>query len=379
MQSHVWNSLKWFVWLTCTAAFGLLGCSGGESSQKAAETGPQTIVLSQADVAKVMRGDVESGPAVSGVLTASVMVDVKARIVGDIIAVSVQEGSTVRQGQSLAALDTRELEYQLQYAQAELAAAEAALKNAQNNLERTQRLLKEGAMAPRDLESAQAAMDAAQAQVTLRLARAHEMRKVVADAKFPSPISGVVSRRLVDPGDHLGENDVIFTVVDSRMMELTASISSEDLGQVKVGLPVSFRVEGYQGRAFEGLIARINPAADPATRQVTVYVQIPNPTGELIGGLFATGRIITGRTANGLLVPADAIRPGQSGQLVYRIAGGQATAVPVTLGLQDVATGRVAVTGGLQPNDLVLVGPTSGITSGTKVSLAATDSTHRED
>ncbi|MBI4551848.1 MAG: efflux RND transporter periplasmic adaptor subunit [Candidatus Latescibacteria bacterium] len=359
-------------------AVGLLGCGGG-ADPNAKETGPPTLMLSRADVATVTRGDVESGPAVSGVLAAAVIVDVKARIAGDVIAVSVQEGSAVKQGQSLAALDTRELEYQLQYAQAELTSAQVALKNAQSNLERTQRLLSEGAVAPRDLENAQAAVDAAQAQVTLRLARAHEMRKVVADAKFPSPITGIVSKRAVEPGDHVGENDVVLTVVDPSLMELTASISSEDLGQVRAGMPVSFRVEGYQGRRFEGKIARINPAADPATRQVTVYVQVPNSTHELIGGLFATGRIVTGRTANSLLVPADAIRPGGSGQVVYRVAGGQVTAVPVTPGLQDMATGRVGVTGGLQPGDLVLVGSATDIKSGTKVSLASADSTERRD
>jgi RND family efflux transporter MFP subunit len=203
-------------------------------------------------------------------------------------------------------------------------------------------------VAPRDLESAQAAVEMARAQTTLRLARVHEMKKVIADAQFPSPISGVVSRRAVEPGDHVSENDVVFTIVDPDIMEVTASISSEDVGQVRVGLPVSFHVEGYGERTFEGRIVRINPAADPATRQITVHVQIPNPTRKLIGGLFATGRVITGRIQDSLLIPSDTIRQGTSGRVVYRIADGEMTAVPVTPSLQDATTGRVAVTGELR-------------------------------
>lgn len=348
----------------------LSGC-GSETAPGAAETAPTVLMLSQGDVAHVTRGDVAIGPAISGVITPSMVVDIKARTKGDILAVHVREGDRVRRGQSLAAMDTRELGYQVQSAEAELAAADAALKNAQNHFERTQRLVNEGAVAPRDLESAQADLNAVKAQQTLKIARLHELRKIVADAGYPSPIDGVISARKVEPGNHTDDQDVILTVVDPRMMELTASISSEDLGRIKVGLPIECRIEGYHNRTFQGTVSRINPGADPATRQVTVYVQIPNSGGDLIGGLFATGRIITERIADGLLVPSDALRTDETGQVVYRIADGQATAIPVTVGLKDESTGMIAVTGDLRENDLVLVGPTTDITSGTKVALAS--------
>lgn len=354
-----------------------VGCSGSSGTIEIADATPSTRLLSQGDVATVTRSDLTTGPAISGVLMPSLVVDMKAKIPGDILTVTVQEGAIVRRGQSLATMDTNELQYQLKSAEAEFAAAEAMSKNAQQQWERSKRLAGEGAIAPRDVDVAQAEADAARAQVTLRLARAHELRKIITDAQFPSPLDGVVSKRFVNPGDRVDDGDVVLTIVDPRVIELTAALSSEDLGRVKVGLPILCRVEGYQNRIFEGVIARINPGADPVTRQVTVYVRLPNEKGELIGGLFATGRIITEKAEAALTVPADALRPGSSGSMVYHIDGGIATAIPVTVSLRDESTGRIAVTGALKEGDVILVGPTIDLMSGSRVTLASADSTER--
>ncbi|MBM3263440.1 MAG: efflux RND transporter periplasmic adaptor subunit [candidate division Zixibacteria bacterium] len=351
------------------------GCGGAaETAESVADPAPPTRMLSQGDVGKVVRQDLTTGPAISGVLTPSLIVDIKAKIAGDILKVSVQEGTVVRKGQSLAAMDTDELQYQLKSAEAELAAAEAALKNARQHLDRSKRLAGEGAIAPREIDTAQAEADAAQAQVTFRIARFHELRKIISDAGFPSPIDGVVSRRIAEPGDHADDGDVILTVVDPRIIELTASVSSEDIGRIRVGLPIVCRVEGYVDRTFKGSVARINPGADPVTRQVTVHAQIPNDTRDLIGGLFATGRIVTGQAEATLTVPVDALRSIDGNNAVFRIDAGVATSVSVTVTLRDEAAGLVAVAGALREGDIVLVGPTSDLAPGTRVALAV-DST----
>ena len=353
------------------------GCGSDSGPVEIADAIPAARLLSRGGVATVTRADVTTGPAINGVLMPSLVVEMKAKIPGDILTVAVQEGAIVRKGQSLATMDTNELQYQLKSAEAEFAAAEAASKNARQHWERSKRLAGEGAIAPRDVDVAQAEADAATAQVSLRLARAHEIRKIIADARFPSPLDGVVSKRFVNAGDRVDDGDVVLTVVDPRVIELTAAISSEDLGRVKVGLPISSRVEGYQNRTFEGVVARINPGADPVTRQVTVYVRLPNEKGELIGGLFATGRIITEKAEAALTVPSDALRSESGGSVVYRIDKGTATTVPVTVLLKDETTGRIAVSGPLAEGDVILVGPTTDLTSGSKVTLPTTDSTER--
>jgi multidrug efflux pump subunit AcrA (membrane-fusion protein) len=80
----------------------------------------------------------------------------------------------------------------------------------------------------------------------------------------------------------------LFTVVDPRSMRLEGSVPAADLGALRIGAPVRFTVSGYPGRTFDGTIQRINPAADPVTRQVPVVVSIPNDGGVLVAlAMFA--------------------------------------------------------------------------------------------
>ena len=94
-------------------------------------------------------------------------------------------------------------------------------------------------------------------------------------------------------------------------MRLEASVPSEDLSILRVGANVDFTVRGYD-RSFTGRIERIAPQADPTTRQVPIYVAIPNPGGRLVAGLFAEGRVVSS-SASGLIVPINAVNTSEAG------------------------------------------------------------------
>jgi multidrug efflux pump subunit AcrA (membrane-fusion protein) len=133
-----------------------------------------------------------------------------------------------------------------------------------------------------------------------------------------------------------------------------------------VGAPVEFRVQGYPGRVFTGVVERINPVADPATRQVEIYVTVPNNGGALVAGLFAEGQVQS-EARDALAVPAKAV--DQTGQTasVLRVRAGKTERVPVQTGLRDPNAERVEVVAGLAPGDTVLVGAAMGTTPGTPV------------
>jgi multidrug efflux pump subunit AcrA (membrane-fusion protein) len=124
-----------------------------------------------------------------------------------------------------------------------------------------------------------------------------------------SLISGVVSERSVSAGDVVQPGAATFTVVDPSSMRLEAAIPADELSTVHVGLPVTFTVSGYPGRSFTGRVTRVNPTADPSTRQVRLIASIPNSNGQLVGGLFATGRLAS-EMKNGLTAPVAAIDCG---------------------------------------------------------------------
>ena len=117
----------------------------------------------------------------------------------------------------------------------------------------------------------------------------------------------------------------LFTIVDLSSLRLEAAVPSEELGLLKVGVPVEFTVRGYS-EPLSGRIERIAPQADPATRQVTIFVAIPNVGGRLVSGLFAEGRVVSA-SADGLVVPMNAVDTSGPTPFVLRAAGGKAEKV----------------------------------------------------
>jgi RND family efflux transporter MFP subunit len=155
-------------------------------------------------------------------------------------------------------------------------------------------------------------------------------------------------------------------------MQLEAAVPSEYLAAIKTGLPVRFEIRGYPGQAFEGRIARISPAADPVTRQVSIFVSIPNTERRLVAGLFAEGRVAQ-QSRRALVVPISAVNMDDpAGAWVLRVTDGKAQRVPVKLGLRDDQTERVEVAGGVQEGDRLLVGPARAITPGTPLNVTGT-------
>jgi RND family efflux transporter MFP subunit len=152
-------------------------------------------------------------------------------------------------------------------------------------------------------------------------------------------------------------------------MRLEAAIPAEQLGQVRVNAPVRFAVTGYPGRTFEGRVSNINPAADPQTRQVRLFVRIPNVGNQLVAGLFANGRVATD-TRETLTVPANALDLRGLSPVVLRLKNGSAERVEVATGARDDATERVEITAGLAAGDTVLVGPALGISPGTPLKVS---------
>jgi membrane fusion protein, multidrug efflux system len=185
-----------------------------------------------------------------------------------------------------------------------------------------------------------------------------------------SPISGVVADRPVNAGDVVSPGTALFTVVDPGTMQLEANVSSAQLADVRVGAPVTFTVSGYPGRSFTGRVDRISPAADPVTRQVPVFISIPNPGGALVSGFFAEGRV-TASTRQTLVVPASAVDQTGVTPSVLRVRGGVTERVPVKLGLSDPETERVEVVSGLAAGDTVLTGAATGVSVKTPVRITA--------
>ncbi len=352
--------------LSILAAAGLgLGC-GTQAPAAVPETLP--VVVGAENVLVAAEAELVTGPALSGSLEAETQANVRAEVGGAVLSVHAEEGQPVERGALLARIDDAPLRDPELSARSALTTAEQQLAVARRNAERAAALLDQGAIAPREEEDAAWSATAAESAVADARARLTLAREQLGKATVRSPLAGVVSRKAVAPGDTVLPGSELYTVVDPTDMRLRASVAAERLAELAVGAPVTFTVKGYPGREFAGDIERINPVADSLTRQVEVYVTIPNAGGELVAGLFAEGRVGSTRR-RAVALPESAIDRTLGKPSVIKVVDGKAERMEVTLGIADEQAERVEVTAGVDSGDVVLTGAAKGITPGTPIEL----------
>ncbi|HEU4588112.1 MAG TPA: efflux RND transporter periplasmic adaptor subunit [Gemmatimonadales bacterium] len=350
--------------LLAAAALVLAACGRGKD-QAGAPAEPPVTILGPESIVVIDSVNLRTGPKISGTLQPEVEAQVRAEVGGTVLQTYAEQGQRVAKGTLLARIDQRAVEDAYLSAQSQVRSAEANRDVAQRNAERFRSLAKAGAVAERDLEQAESQATAAEAQLADARARLATAQKTLGYTRVTAPISGVVSERQASPGDVVQVGAALFTIVDPRSLRLQGTVPAEAVGTLKPGAPVEFTVTGYAGRTFAGRIDRINPTADPATRQVRVYVSIPNSQQALVAGLYAEGQVGTA-VRHALLVPASAVDQRGVTPTVLRLRGGRAETVQVELGIKDVASDRIELRSGVARGDTLILA-SAGVTPGAAV------------
>jgi len=335
-------------------AFAAAGCgNSGARSDATAKASSETL-LSSRDLAVVGRADLSTGVPVQGTLEPSVDVSIVTPYPELIEEVLVKEGQAVRRGQVLARLR--------QSAEAPAAAsAEAQRRVAAAEYERMRNLFQEGAVAQRDVDAAEAQLRSAEALAAVAAKR-------LEDASVRAPHEGVIATRFVQGGDRVGDGDPLFRLVDTAELEFAASVPTAALEGVKPGVPVALTVRGLEGGAVAGRVARVNATVDAATRQVKIYVNVPNRDHRLAGDMFASGRIMLNTVKGALAAPGAAVRKDPDGStFVWVVNGGKLEKRPVTAGVRDEAQDLAEVKSGLREGERVIVSPIEGLVPGQAV------------
>ncbi|NOT43519.1 MAG: efflux RND transporter periplasmic adaptor subunit [Acidobacteria bacterium] len=345
----------------------VVGCGSGAPPAEEAAQDSTRVQVSGENVVRARRDVIVVGPIVTGELRPEREATVRAELGGAIIEAMVEEGQTVRAGTLLARIEARTLEDARLSAQSAVRSAESQLDLSRREAGRIEQLVEAGAVAARDLDVARGGVTTAEAQVAEARARLASAERQLADTEIRAPFTGVISDRAVGAGDVVSPGTALFTLIDPSSMRLEASVPSDELSAFAVGTPVQFRVRGYD-RSFDGRIVRIAPQADPTTRQVPIYVSIPNEGGQLLAGLFAEGRVVTD-TADGIVVPGNVVNESGATPWVVRVREGRTERVDVAVGLRDARSELVQVTDGLTEGDVLLRGPAQGITPGTAVQV----------
>ena len=356
--------------IVLTGALLASACGQSGTPEASAASAPTVIEIGRENVIEVQSQPITVGPLVSGELKAEREATVRAEVGGAILQVFPQEGQAVTVGTLLARIDGKTLTDAHASAQSAQRSTEQSYEWAQKEAARIEALVKGGALAERDAEVARNAATQAKAALDDARSRVTSVRKSLDDLTVRAPIAGVVSKRHVDTGDVVAPGGELYTIIDPSSMRLEASVPSDQISAVRVGAPVAFEVRGYPNERFEGKIERVSPAADPSTRQVPIFVTIPNKQRRLVAGLFAEGRLEQ-ETKTALVVPDNAVNENSGAPWVLRVQDGKAQRVEVTLGLRDEQTERVEITRGVTAGDVLLVGAAQGMTPGTPVRIRA--------
>lgn len=344
-------------------------CRKGTAEADAANAAGAAMTIGTENIAIVTVGEVMSGPTLSGAIMPERSATVRAQIGGSVLQTYAEQGQRVGSGQLLAQIDASGLQDAFLSARSAVTSAGNNADVASRELARSQKLYAAGAIAERDLENARRASIAANAGLADARSRLANAQRQLSNTRVVAPMSGVVSEKPISAGDVVSPGGALYTIVDPSSMRLEASIPADQLASVRIGVPVTFTVNGYPGRTLTGKVTRVNPTADPATRQVRIIASIPNTSGALVGGLFATGRLAA-EMKTGLIAPTSAIDTRSTEPAVMRVRQSKVQRVPVELGLRDEGAEKIEIKSGVQAGDTLLLGAAQGISAGTIVRVS---------
>jgi membrane fusion protein (multidrug efflux system) len=375
------------------------GTAKGESNSKASAPAALNVVTAAATEQPILRF-----LKVTGTLAAQEQAEVAAEIQGRVVATPVERGTRVADGSDLVRIADAEAQAQAAEAEAnakqiegrlglgdegeftidrvpEVANARATLTLAQGDFDRAKMLFEKKLLSQADFDKANAQAEVARRQYdiarngsmqqfqALLAARARVVlaRKALADTVVKAPFAGVVGERLVSVGDYVTRGTKVASVLRTSPLRVQLTLPEQYSAGVSVGRPVSFEVDASPGKKYVGQVRYVSPALQADSRTLVVEAVVPNESGELKPGSFATALIEQASKSPGVLVPLAAVRTVAGTSRVYVISGERAEERIVTVGqpVEDL----VEITSGLKAGEKVATTNVAQLADGARVSV----------
>jgi RND family efflux transporter MFP subunit len=384
--------------LLSASSLALGACSAGDAKTKDRETAAVAVAVApvaatEQPIARFIR--------VTGTLTAEEQADVAAETAGRVIATPVERGTAVAQGAELVRLSPVETEASLKEAEANAAQIEARLALGENGYDvnrvpevanaranydlassefgRIEKLLAQRVVSQSEYDQRKTQVEAARQQYesaknaaeqqyqALQASRARVTlaRKAVADTTVRAPFAGLVAQRMVSTGDYVTRGMKVAEVVRITPLRVELTVPEQFVASVGVGQPVSFAVDAFPGRLFEGKVRYVSPALRAEQRALTLEAVVPNGDAQLKPGMFATAQIQQNKKEPAVLVPATAVRVVSGTGRVFVVNGDRVEE-------RVVATGQkvdplVEIVTGLKTGERVATENVNQLVDGTKV------------
>jgi RND family efflux transporter MFP subunit len=347
--------------------------------------------LPRVKVATAVAGSAERSLTLPGTLEASQQALVNARASGYVARCRVDIGDHVHAGDVLAELDTPELEQQLEQARGTLKQKDAALEQAVANREyalvtatREDALLAEALstkqtndQAHAQVKVAEANVHAAEADIAAAQANVRQLGQLVSFGRVVAPFDGRITQRNIDVGSLVSAGGTssatggqpLFRIEAIDPIRVFVQVPQAFALSVKDGAAASVSVRQRPGRSFQAQVTRTAGTLEPASRTLNVEIDIPNPTGELLAGMFVQVEIGVALSHRAVRVPSSAVITDARGIHVATVdATGRVKLVAVLRGLDNGS--EIDLVEGLNGGERVLVNPGSDVKDGLRVQAA---------
>src|SRR2546430_217220 len=332
--------------------------------------------------ATVAKGDMPVTLSGLGTVTPLAMVTVKTQINGQLVEVAFKEGQMVNKGDFLAQIDPRPYQVALQQAEAQLAKDQAALKNAQVDLQRYKTLVAQNSIARQTLDTQAATVQQQTAVVQADQAQIDTQKLNLTYCRIVAPVSGRVGLRQVDPGNYVQTSDANGIVVITQLQPISAIFTlPEDslqvvLRRMRGGTSLAATAFDRSGtnRLDTGRLDTVDNQIDTTTGTVKLRATFDNPDQNLFPNQFVNIQLLVDTVRGADLIPNSAVQRGAPGTFVYVVKPDETVAAqPITLGPGDDR--RIVVTKGLEPGQRVVTDGADRLKDGAKVRLVQSGGT----
>ncbi|PTB20962.1 efflux transporter periplasmic adaptor subunit [Trinickia symbiotica] len=321
-----------------------------------------------------------------GAVTPYIDASIYARTSGYIAHWYTDIGTKVKAGQTLAVIETPELDAQLSQARADEATALANYNYAKSTADRWQQMLQTQSVSQQDADTKTADMQAKKAMLEAARANVARLAELVSYERVGAPFDGTITARNIDigslvtaggtPGVNAPANGTaLFQMAQTATLRVFVDVPQDDAARVDARTPVYLTSPQYPGRRFPATVARTTNAIDPSSRTLRVEVDVDNADGALLPGAYAQAHLGLVEPHPALELPVSALLFRPKGVTVAVVGrDGKAHLKTVTIG-RDFGT-YVEVATGLAPTDRVIDNPGDAIGEGEAVRVAATPAAH---
>lgn len=334
--------------LLAVIGFNTISCKEKKTEQNVSQDKAITVITEKVGISSE-----PSAIYVSGNVDANKTVRLGFMVAGKISQINASEGQNVKQGQLIASLDPGNYSIAKEI-------ADIQVNQVTDEYGRLKLLHDRNSLSESDFKKVDFTLQGAKAQQKLHA-------KNLADTKLFSPISGILLKKLAEPGEIVGTGTPILVISDINRVKVNAYIPESQLSQIKIGQNAEVNIAALN-ETFTGKVQEVGGVADPTTRAFTIKVEVSNSNQKIRPGMIAEVKLASGDDKKSLFIPSSAIMRSSGGQsYVFVVDNNKAYQRNISIG--GMSADKIEVVSGLESGETLVVGGQQKLTNGATVSF----------